>query len=75
MFTGIVEEIGTVMEVAHDADVVVVRIEGGPAVIGLPVPLAHLDGMDSPRVPGSAASPRWIPWCTWSPVHEPVHPS
>jgi riboflavin synthase len=30
MFTGIVEAIGTVMEVTHDADVVVVRIEGGP---------------------------------------------
>ncbi len=37
MFTGIVEEIGTVMEVAHDADVVVVRIEGGPAAAGLAV--------------------------------------
>ena len=35
MFTGIVEEVGTVMEVAHDADVVVVRIEGGPAAAGL----------------------------------------
>lgn len=35
MFTGIVEEIGTVMEVAHDADVVVVRIEGGPVVEGV----------------------------------------
>jgi riboflavin synthase len=37
VFTGIVEEIGTVMEVAHDADVVVVRIEGGPAAAGLAV--------------------------------------
>ena len=35
MFTGIVEEIGTVMEVAHDADVVVVRIEGGRVAAGL----------------------------------------
>jgi len=35
VFTGIVEEVGTVMEVAHDADVVVVRIEGGPAATGL----------------------------------------
>jgi riboflavin synthase len=35
MFTGIVEEVGTVMEVAHDADVVAVRIEGGAAAAGL----------------------------------------
>jgi riboflavin synthase len=35
MFTGIVEEVGTVMEVGHDADVVVVRIEGGAAAGGL----------------------------------------
>jgi riboflavin synthase len=35
VFTGIVEEVGTVMEVALDADVVVVRIEGGPAAAAL----------------------------------------
>lgn len=35
MFTGIVEEVGTVMEVAHDADVVVVSIEGGALARGL----------------------------------------
>jgi riboflavin synthase len=37
VFTGIVEEVGTVMEVAQDADVVVVRIEGGRAAAGLAV--------------------------------------
>ena len=35
MFTGIVEEMGTVMEVAQQADVVAVRIEGGSAAAGL----------------------------------------
>jgi riboflavin synthase len=35
VFTGIVEAVGTVMEVAHDADVVVVRIEGGTTAAGL----------------------------------------
>jgi riboflavin synthase len=35
VFTGIVEHVGTVMEVAHDADVVVVRIEGGALAAGL----------------------------------------
>jgi riboflavin synthase len=35
VFTGIVEDAGTVMEVAREADVVAVRIEGGPAVKGL----------------------------------------
>jgi riboflavin synthase len=37
MFTGIVEEVGTIMEVARDGDVVSIRIEGGAAVRGLPV--------------------------------------
>jgi riboflavin synthase len=35
VFTGIVEHAGTVMEVARDADVVVVRIDGGRAAAGL----------------------------------------
>lgn len=35
VFTGIVEAIGTVMEVAPDGDVVSVRIEGGPLAAGL----------------------------------------
>jgi riboflavin synthase len=35
VFTGIVEDMGTVMEVTHDGDVVVVRIDGGPAAAGL----------------------------------------
>jgi riboflavin synthase len=35
VFTGIVEAVGTVMGVAHDADVVVLTIEGGPTVMGL----------------------------------------
>ena len=37
MFTGIVEDVGTVTEVARDADVIVLRIEAGPAIVGLPV--------------------------------------
>ena len=37
MFTGIVEDMGTVMEVAREGDVVSVRIEGGTAIAGLPV--------------------------------------
>jgi riboflavin synthase len=35
MFTGIVEAVGTVMQVARDADVVVVRIEGGAIAASL----------------------------------------
>ena len=35
MFTGIVEDAGTVMEVGRDADVVVVRIDGGRAAAKL----------------------------------------
>jgi riboflavin synthase len=35
MFTGIVEAMGTVMEVADGAGVVTVRIDGGPAAAGL----------------------------------------
>jgi riboflavin synthase len=35
MFTGIVEATGTVMEVAREADVVAVRIDGGPTAAGL----------------------------------------
>jgi riboflavin synthase len=37
MFTGIIEEVGTIMEVAREGDVVSIRIEGGRAVRGLPV--------------------------------------
>jgi riboflavin synthase len=36
MFTGIVEDMGTVMEVAREGDVVSVCIECGPAIGGLP---------------------------------------
>lgn len=37
MFTGIVEDMGTVMEVAREGDVVSVRIEAGPAIEGLAI--------------------------------------
>jgi riboflavin synthase len=36
MFTGIVEDTGTVMEVGRDGDVIAVRIEGGSVIAGLP---------------------------------------